>query len=66
MVSAIAIDQIAKLGFALLLISQLLNAAAMLQIPRNKRSCFILLALAYAALTGAIACVAYETSFYGF
>ena len=66
MVSAIAIDRIAKLGFALLLISQLLNAAAMLQIPRNKRSCFILLALAYAAVIGAVFCIVYEARYYGF
>lgn len=58
--------EIARLGMASLYISLLLISAAMLQIPRHCGRCCVLLALGYVAMIGAIFCVLYETSIYGF
>lgn len=58
--------EIARLGMALQYLSLLLTGAAMLQIPRHCGRCYVLLALGYVAMIGAIFCVVYEASIYGF
>lgn len=66
------VEEIAKLGMRLLVVSELLALAAIILLPRTleatrarQRWCIALMVLAHAALIGAIICVVYETVYYG-